>query len=472
MLDFSKFDGRYEFFSFFEEISKIPRGSGNTKKIADYLELFAKERGLFCYRDSSDNVVIKKSGTVGFEGTAPVILQGHTDMVIATEPDIPHDITKDGVDIYIDGDFLKARGSTLEADNGVAVAYMLALLDSRDIPHPPIEAVFTSDEEIGLIGAAALDASVLSGKAMINLDSDEEGIFIAGCAGGLRTDITLSYESVQADEHLEIIISGLRGGHSGGEINKGRVNAIRLLGEIIPDGIPFGEIKGGTADNAIADFCSFKAYPSDKLLENIENALKKHSAAEPGLKIECAQKNCGASLISAEDSVKLLTLLRDLPCGVVAMNRSMPHLVETSMNFGIIETRDNAVTLSVSMRSSDNDEKAKLKERVVRISENCGAKTISYGDYPGWKYREESKLRDTFSLYYEKLFGKTAKTVTIHAGLECGIFSDKIEDLDCISLGPLAYDIHTPKERLSISSAIRVYKLLCEVLSNYKGENK
>ena len=212
MLDFSKFGGRCEFFPFFEEISKIPRGSGNTKKIADYLELFAKERGLFCYRDSSDNVVIKKGGTAGLENTAAVILQGHTDMVIATEPDISHDITKYGVDIYIDGDFLKARGSTLGADNGVAVAYMLALLDSKDIIHPPIEAVFTSDEEIGLIGAAALDASVLSGKAMINLDSDEEGIFIAGCAGGLRTDITLSYESVKADEYLEIIISGLRGG--------------------------------------------------------------------------------------------------------------------------------------------------------------------------------------------------------------------------------------------------------------------
>ena len=471
MLDFSTFTGNKEFLLFFEQISKIPRGSGNTEKIADYLVSFAKERGLYYYRDLADNVVIKKPATSGLENAPAVILQGHTDMVIAAEPGVTRDLTREGVDIYIDGDFLRARGTTLGADNGIAVAYMLALIDANDIPHPALEAVFTSDEEIGLIGAAALDVSVLSGKTMINLDSDEESVFIAGCAGGTRIDMTMRCESIEAEEYGRLTVSGLRGGHSGTEINSGRVNAIKLLMDIIPDGTLIGEISGGNADNAIPRYAECKISCSDRVEENISQALISYQKIENNITITYTKESGKCSLFTADDSARILTLIRELPSGVISMNNDI-NLPETSMNVGIIESGEDRVTASASLRSSKESEKAALAERVFKIAEKAGAKTNRYGDYPGWEYSKDSKIREALCTAYERLFGKKAEVVTIHAGLECGLFSDKIKGLDCVSLGPVAYDIHTPKERLSISSSIRVYKLLCETLSNYKGENK
>ncbi len=467
MLDFSNFKGNKDFLPFFEEISKIPRGSGNTEGIADFLVAFAKERGLFSYRDASDNVIIKKAGAAGFENAPAVILQGHTDMVIATEPGVTRDLTREGVEIYIDGDFLRARGTTLGADNGIAVAYMLALLDSKDIPHPPIEAVFTSDEEIGLIGAAALDASLLSGKLMINLDSDEENVFIAGCAGGTRIDMTLDCKSEKKSEYGRLIISGLRGGHSGTEINGTRVNAIKLLCDIIPDGALIGEIMGGNADNAIPRYAECKLYFANGIEENIKKALITHKENENNISITYEKKKGECSFFCERDSARLLTLIRELPCGVISMDTDI-GLPRTSMNVGIIESGEDFATLSVSLRSSAGSEKEALAKRVLEAAKKAAAKTKRHGDYPGWEYSKESKIRELVCLEYERLFGKKAEVVTIHAGLECGLFSDKIQGLDCISLGPIAYDIHTPAERLSITSAIRVYKLLCEVLSNFK----
>lgn len=471
MLDFSSFNDKTEFLSFFEEISKIPRGSGSTGKIADYLVAFAKERGLFSYRDTADNVIIKKPCTPGFENVPALILQGHTDMVIATEPGVTRDLTREGVDIYIDGEFLKARGSTLGADNGIAVAYMLALLDSKDIPHPTLEAVFTSDEEIGLLGAAALDTSVLSGKVMINLDSDEESVFIAGCAGGTRIDMSMKCASEKTSDCYKLTVSGLRGGHSGTEINNGRINAIKLLADIIPDGARIGEISGGNADNAIPRYAECKISHTDVIEENISRALINFSKAENNISITYEKADGESSLFTVDDSARIINLIRELPSGVISMNSDI-NLPETSMNIGIVESGEDFARVSVSLRSSKESEKADLAERVTKTAEKFGSQTNRYGDYPGWEYSKNSKIREVLCASYEKLFGKKAEVVIIHAGLECGLFSDKIPGLDCVSMGPIAYDIHTPKERLSIPSSIRVYKLLCETLSNYKGENK
>ena len=471
MLNFSEFNGNKDFLPFFEEISSIPRGSGNTEKIADYLVLFAKERGLFCKRDSYNNVIIKKSASQGFENAPAIILQGHTDMVIAYDEDATRDLTKEGVDLYIDGDFLKARGTTLGADNGIAVAYMLALLDSKDIHHPEIEAVFTSDEEIGLIGADKLDTSILSGKTMINLDSDEESVFIAGCAGGTRIDITRKCASVKANEYFKLTVSGLIGGHSGTEIDKNRINAIKLLSEIIPNGAMIGEIKGGNADNAIPRYAECKVVYDGNIEENVKNALIKYKGTENNISITCEKESGEAFFFTKEESERLLNLIGELPYGVIKMNDDI-GLVETSMNVGTIESESDSVSIAVSLRSSITDEKDALAKKVIAIAEKLGYSTKRHGDYPGWAYKKDSVIREVLTASYKELFGKTAQVVTIHAGLECGLFSDKIEGLDCISMGPIAYDIHTPQERLSISSAIRVYELLSKTLSNYKGETK
>ncbi len=473
MLDFSKFQGDTRFFPFFEEISKIPRGSGNTEKIADYLEDFARARGLFCYRDGYNNIVIKKPHTAGYESAPTVILQGHTDMVIARDKDYGGNIEKDGVCLYIDGDFLRARDTTLGADDGIAVAYMLALLNSEDIPHPAIEAVFTSDEEIGLIGAAGLDASALSGKTMINLDSDEEGVLIAGCAGGLRLDISLDFKTEKRDGCYLFKISGLIGGHSGVEINAGRLNAIKLLSEIIPEGAMIGEISGGVADNAIPDYAECKLSADIDLCEaTISKMLIKCREKEKNISVTCDKLNGEYELFSKEDSRKIFELIRREHYGPIKISEDIPTLPETSMNLGIIKTEGGRVSVAASIRSSKEQGKREALLEAIRIAEELGFETSAHGDYPGWDFKKDSPLRNSVSDAYKRLYGKEAKTVIIHAGLECGLFSGKIENLDCVSMGPTAYDIHTPEERLSIPSAIRVWRLLLEVLKNFKGEKK
>ena len=471
MLDFSKFDGDKSFFAFFEKISKIPRGSGHCEKIADYLVDFANSRNLFSYRDEYNNVVIKKTATTGYETSPTVILQGHTDMVITKKSDCDSNIESDGVSIYIDGDFLRARGTTLGADDGVAVAYMLAILDSNELSHPSIEAVFTADEEIGLIGAGGLDASVLSGNTMINLDSDSEGVLIAGCAGGIRLDMTANLNSVTVNEYQLLEISGLLGGHSGGEITAGRINAIKLLCELIPEGTMIGDIQGGNADNAIPAYARCKLSADTDISPSISEALAKLCDKEKNLKISCDKFTAPCELFTKEDSAKILALIKREHYGPIEMNEDIPTLPETSMNLGIIKTDENTVTLTASIRSASQNKKLSTVLNAEKIAENLGFSIIRSGDYPGWEFKKNSPLREAISNAFEKLYCKKTKTIIIHAGLECGLFSGKIENLDCVSTGPTAYDIHTPDERLSISSAIRVYKLLCRVLSDLKEKN-
>ena len=472
MLDFSKFEGDKSFFPFFEEISKIPRGSGHCEKIADYLVEFASKRHLFSYRDGYNNVVIKKPATKGYEKAPTVILQGHTDMVITKKADCETNIERDGVSLYIDGDFLRARGTTLGADNGIAVAYMLAILDSDSLSHPSVEAVFTADEEIGLIGAGGLDASALSGNTMLNLDTDSEGILIAGCAGGIRLDMTAKLNSVTEKEHLFLEISGLLGGHSGGEITSGRINAIKLLSEIVPEGSMIGDVRGGNADNAIPSYASCKLSADADISERVSEALKNLSEKEKGLKITVKNVNEPCNLFTKEDSARILALIRREHYGPIEMNEDIPTLPETSMNLGIIKTEGDSVTLTASIRSASETKKRAAAQNAEKLAEELGFFTAESGAYPGWEFKKNSPIRDAVSQAFEKLYGKKAKTIIIHAGLECGLFSGKIENLDCVSTGPTAYDIHTPEERLLIPSAIRFWKLLLEVLKNFKGENK
>ena len=460
-------------FHYFLEISKIPRGSGNTAPIAEYLVNFAKERGLYVRRDAADNVVIRKAATPGYEGRPTVILQGHTDIVAQKLPSLDKDMNKEGVDVYRDGDFLRARGTTLGGDDGVAIAYALALLDSSDIPHPTLEVLCTSDEEVGLLGAVALDTSDITGKMMINIDSDDEGVFTVGCAGGQRTDVTLPVKRAMADGAIyELSVTGLLGGHSGVEIDKGRENATKLLGEcltVLGDGLRLVSLSGGSADNAIARECHAKIViptPTDSEYKKLSDIEEKYRKNEPDIKIALEKCECECSALDAESSRTAISLIASLPSGVVAMSKDIPGLVETSLNLGIANLSDSTLSLSFSLRSAKAKEKAALSEKVAKIAKEHGATTAVHGSYPAWEYKKDSPLRDAMCRVYEKMYKKEPTVLIIHAGLECGIFSDKIEGLDCVSMGPDNFDIHTTEEHLSISSTERVWEYLKEVLKN------
>jgi dipeptidase D len=467
MLNFSDYPEVVEVFRFFEEISKIPHGSGHTDEIADYLVDFAKKRGLIYIRDEANNVIIKKAATKGFEARPTVILQGHTDMVAEKSADSPINMLTDGLELYRDGDFLRARGTTLGGDDGVAVAYALALLDSDDIAHPAIEAVFTSDEEIGLIGAGALNGEHIDGRIMINIDSDAEGIFTVGCAGGARIDITLPMKlSDTGATGYAITVDGLKGGHSGVEINKGRHNAVKILADILIGckGARIFSLVGGNADNVIPRRAeSFICCNKDELDRSIDSALKKYRSIEPDLNVTVSEAT-SEKIYDLESSKALISLINSEPSGVISMSEDIKGLVETSLNLGIAKSNDTSASISFSVRSSKGTEKENLLTRVRKIAEEHGATHKTHGEYPGWEYKKDSRLRDVMCQVYEREYGVAAEVITIHAGLECGIFSDKLVGLDCVSIGPNNFDIHTVEERLSISSTARVWDFLKKVL--------
>lgn len=469
MLDLPEVGSAKKVFEFFERISEIPHGSANTDKIADYLVSFAKERSLDVVRDGANNVIIRKGATAGYEDHPTIIIQGHTDMVEAKTPESKIDMKRYGLTLYRDGDYLRAQGTTLGGDDGVAVAYALAILDSSDIPHPPIEAVFTSDEEIGLLGAVALDGSLLNGRIMINVDSDTEGIFTVGCAGGMRIDVNLPTRVTKTKKTVtRIRVDGLKGGHSGTEIDKGRENAIKILGEVLSGlGARIGELRGGNADNAIPRWaeCVIEDADGARLEKAVNTAYSKYKAAEPDMTITITHQS-EAKLLSAEDSELLVGLICEEPSGVIQMSEDIAGLVETSLNLGIAECTDDLAALCFSVRSAKGSEKQKLAARVTKIAESKGATCITHGEYPAWEYRKCSPLRDVMCRVYKSMYGKDARVVTIHAGLECGIFADKLEGLDCVSIGPDNLDIHTTEERLSISSTVRVYEFLKEIIKN------
>ncbi len=464
-------------FDIFSQISKIPRGSGNRKQIADYCENFAQNLKLKYIRDKEDNVIIFKNGVLGGENAGPIILQGHLDMVCQHTEDRQIDFLKEGIKIYRDGDFIKAQGTTLGADNGIAIAYILALLSFDNIPHPPIEAVFTSDEEIGLLGANALDTSVLRAKKMINLDSETDDVLTVSCAGGEDVIAKIPYKTQKkTGTKLKLCVSGLLGGHSGVEIDKGRTNANVLMGKIlkfIEQGCEFNiiSINGGKKPNAIPDSCTAEICTLNKelILHWLSNAetmfLSKIKETEPYFRWELKKESEGEYLCFDKKSKdNLLYLLSNAPDGVIKMSEEIEGLVETSLNLGILSTDGTTVTAHYALRSNKEAELEALAERVLSIAKKCDAISEVSGFYPPWEFKADSPLRELYKKCYKELLGTDIKVEAIHAGLECAVFSKAINDLDCISVGPNMYDVHTHNEKLSISSAIRTFELLLKVL--------
>lgn len=470
-------------FYYFEQIAAIPHGSRNTKAISDFLVNFAKEHNLVWYQDENNNVVIVKEASAGYEAAEPIIIQGHMDMVCEKEKGVDIDFEKDGLKLYIDGDFLKAEGTTLGGDDGIAVAYALALLDSQEIAHPKLEVVITVDEEIGMLGADAIDLSMLTGHTMLNIDSDVEGSFLTGCAGGMAVNVTLPIKRVmQSGEKVALTITGLEGGHSGSEIDKEHGNANILMGRLLRalfEETPFGIISlaGGLKDNAIPRECVTELLvPQEnvnlvkEIADKLDIELKKEfMTADPSVCIgfeDLGKKE--ESILDFGSVSRVIFYLRSVPNGVQHMSQVMHGMVETSLNLGIMELKEDALHTVTSIRSSVGTRKADLLDRVTAIVELLGGEAEVEGDYPAWEYKQDSSLRPQIAKVYKQLYGKDPVFETIHAGLECGLLSEKIKNLDCVSFGPDNFDIHTPKERLSISSTGRVWDFIVEFLRQAK----
>ncbi len=465
-------------FKFFEDITKIPHGSGNTDKISEYCENFAKSNNLKYIRDKYNNVIIYKNGTVGYEKSEAVILQGHLDMVCQKEDSMAINFITESIDAYVDEDFVKARGTTLGADNGIAVAMILAILESDSYSHPSIEAVFTTDEETGMGGALNIATELLKANKMINLDSEEEDTMTVSCCGGSCMLVSLPFEREKAiGTKITVFINGLQGGHSGMEIHKGRVNANVLAGRILNhlrnnSDFKLISVVGGDKTNAITNACKFEILSSNfqellKEFENFSAVLKKEfSSREPNFNLEInVKENQTVEVIPEKVAHSFITALAIAPQGVVEMSADMPDLVETSTNVGVVNTDDGALTVRHSFRSNKESAINYLKEKVSAIYSNINCTIEFYGEYPSWEFKYDSKLQELYKQCYKEYFGRDVKVSAVHAGLECGVFSNKIKNLDCISIGPDMFDVHTVNEKLSISSVKNMFSLLLTVLS-------
>ena len=465
-------------FYYFEQISNIPRGSGNNTAISNYLVDFAKEHELRYLQDEAENVIIWKDASKGQEEKPVVILQGHMDMVCEKESGSKHDFTKDPLELQIDGDFIYAKGTTLGGDDGIAMAYALAILEDTKLVHPPLEVIITTDEETGMGGAIALDASQLKGTYMLNLDSEEEGILLTSCAGGRSVNGFLPFNHVKKEGYpMDIQISGLQGGHSGTEINKNRENAVYVLGRILVSlkhqGLPFYfiSLEGGLKDNAIPREAKVSILVKDKekaqrLLENIIGEIKKEWVEredEAIFTIKAGAKDF-LYVAEAEFNKQLLLFMELAPNGVQKMSAAISGLVESSLNLGICCTKEDGVFFSFSIRSSIVSYGAYIGLKLKDLIEYLGGTYEEVSSYPAWEYQKDSKLRDWMKEIYIEQYGKSPVIEAIHAGLECGIISQKMPELDIVSIGPDIYDIHTTKERLSISSTKRVYQYVLRVL--------
>lgn len=470
-------------FHYFEEICKIPHGTFHTERISGYCVAFAKERGLKVIKDSTGNVIIKKEGTKGYEQSKPVIIQGHLDMVCEKAPGSSHDFLTHGLDLYIEDGYVKAKDTTLGGDDGIAVAMALALLDSDDIPHPPIETVFTVDEEVGMSGAMEIDLSVLEGKMLINIDSEEEGILTVGCAGGYRLDAEIPVERIEKTGVLaEMKVQGLKGGHSGVEIHKQRGNAHKIMARLlnrIRREIPMElvEIYGGSKDNVItvestAEIMIEKgdtARVEAKAMEMMEICRQEFMGDEPLLSIGVKfTEQVTADACSTDSTDRVLLYLTAVPDGVQGYSRKLKGLVETSLNMGIVETASDHVKAGHLVRSSVESRKEEIKEKLSALAAGVMGNVCIRNEYPAWMYREDSRLRKIMVETYDKMYGKEPEIETIHAGLECGLLIGKKPELDCVSFGPDIFDAHSFHERLSIASTARCFEYLKKVLAKCK----
>ncbi len=463
-------------FAYFEKICSIPHGSGNTKPISDYLVSFARERGLRYIQDALNNVIIFAPATAGYEDKPAVILQGHMDMVCEQDENCKLDMAHDGLEVTHDAEYVFAKGTTLGGDDGIAVAYALAILDDETVAHPALEVVITVDEETGMFGAAGIDLSMLKGRTLINIDSEDEGIFTVSCAGGARGTISLplSRRAVYGP-CVKLVVDGLQGGHSGVEIHQNRANASKIMGHLLARiqklmPVCITGLSGGSKDNAIPRSCQATLVAMGSHIERINDVCAqlqkevRQNFQEPDAVIYGDDVDAlGGNALSTEDSARVIRLLCEVPNGVQAWSADIEGLVQTSLNLGVADLADD-LRLTFSVRSSVNHEKRALLDRLRAIAEDFGAEYSEVGDYPAWEYRKESILRDTMVAVYKNMFHCEPQVVAIHAGLECGILSDKLPGLDCVSIGPQMHDIHTSRERLSIASTERTWCFLLEVL--------
>ena len=470
-----------EVFAWFERLCAIPHGSHHAKAISDYLVAFARERGLACRQDAANNVVIRKAASAGYENAPVVMLQGHIDMVCEKDADCGKDMETEGLDLFVDGDVIGARGTTLGGDDGIAVAMALAVLDADDIPHGPLECVFTADEEVGMIGARALDASDLKAKYLINIDSEEEGVLTAGCAGGRRVECHLPVtRAAVTGTAVKADVTGLVGGHSGTEIHKGRANAIALLGRwltlLTENGVDYTvlALSGGAKENVIPKESSVTLVLPTGITEGVRAASAQFAAqmkaeygtADPEICLQLTEQGCGGyQALDGASVQRLRKALLLMPWGVQAMSMDVPGLVETSLNLGVAELDDSEAILRFSLRSSVPSAKELLSCKLQTLTELLGGTVRFHGDYPAWTYARESALRDRCVAMYEAQYGAKPQIVAIHAGLECGILSGKIDGLDCISFGPNLLHVHTPNERADIASVARVWEYLKAILA-------
>lgn len=465
---------------YFEEICGIPHISYHEQALSDYCAKFARDRGLFYQQDEMGNVLIIKEATEGYEDAAPVIIQGHLDMVGDKVPECPIDLEKEPIQIKVEGDYICAEGTTLGGDDGIAVAYALAVLDAKDIPHPRLEVVLTVSEEVGLLGVNGMDLSLCQGRRLINIDSEEEGILTAGCAGGIRvqSQIPLQREAVSGTE-CKVAFEGLRGGHSGMEIDKGRANAIVLLGrflQLLNEKMSYGltDLGGGVKDNVIPKDAGAAFLVAKEQLDTVQEVLAdfqaqfeaEYAVTEPDGRLNLVVgEEKEAKVLSAASLEKVLAALNCMPNGVQAMSMDLPGLVETSLNMGTAVMTEEMLDLGFSVRSSVSSAKEQTVRKVELLTKALGGSVEKAGEYPAWPYARNSELRNLCVKVFKELYGREPKIDVIHAGLECGILSSKIEGLDCISMGPNMIDIHSPKERLSISSVERVWKYLKALLA-------
>ncbi|UTC78580.1 aminoacyl-histidine dipeptidase [Treponema sp. OMZ 799] len=471
-----------EVFKWFYEISQVPRGSGNEKAVSDFLVKFAKDRNLEVHQDKAMNVIIKKSGTAGYEKSPTVIIQGHMDMVCEKEASSNHDFLKDPIKFVVKDEMLYADKTTLGGDDGIAVAYALTLLDSKDIPHPPLEVLITTEEETGMGGAMALTDEHLQGTRLLNIDSEEEGVFLVSCAGGSNIHVFFDIKKEAAKgKFLKVTVGGLLGGHSGIEINKQRANSIKLLGRVLynikqNEKINIVEISGGSKHNAIAKdaYAVIAVENTDAVLKIVEKMAAdfkgEYRAVDKLLSLAAAEaQNPSGQMFTKELSLNIIDFMAGIPNGVQYMSMEIPGLVQTSLNNGVLEAIDGRIKFTTSVRSSVKSALDEIVDVLRILAERCGAEFKKASEYPAWEYSPDSPVRDAAVNVYKKLNGKEPVITAIHAGLECGLLKKTLPNVDAVSFGPNLHDVHTPNEHMEIASVERVWKFLLAYLAELKN---
>ena len=465
-------------FKYFELLCSVPHGSGNTKQISDIIAGFAKDRGLEYYQDELNNVVIIKPASKGYENAAPIMMQGHMDMVCAKEDGLDLDMSVEAIKLAVDGDWLHAVQTSLGADDCIAVAIMMAVLDDDSLKHPRLECVCTVDEETGMYGAAALDTSMITARKLLNLDSEEEGILTAGCSGGGRPNCSIPVQRRPFDGIcFRAEVGGLTGGHSGGEIDKGRANANKLMARFLHSANSACDMRlvsfvGGNFDNVITTTSAAEIVTSQPeklaaLAEEYDKIFKnEYKTADPGVFLRLTPMDDAGMPLGKECTKNVIDTLFIIPQGIREMSMDIAGLPQTSLNLGILKLAADSdeCSFSFAVRSSIRSQKHMLLDELRTIVENAGGSVKVFGEYPEWEYAVKSDFRDLVAKTAAEILGKDVVISATHGGLECGFFCSKIPGLDVVAMGPEMYDIHSPRERVSISSVERLYRIVLTVL--------